>query len=113
MTVPGRPWGFVPEAVRILREVKHDMSRIGSGRLAGDIVTGIKSAVDAAMDDAKKEIVGATTELTAEIRDGAKAVKRAIQAEVMNVRQEFGAVVGNAQAAAEEAIEAVKGESNG
>jgi len=84
------------------------MSQLGSGRMANSIVSGIKDAVATAMDSAKTEIYAATTELTAEIRDGAKAVKKAIEAEVLNVRAEFGAVVGNAQAAAEDAVDEAK-----
>jgi hypothetical protein len=105
---PGRPYGLAVEAKRILRIVERDMSQIGSGKMAGDIVSGIKTAVDAAMVDAKREIVSATTELTAEIRDGAKAVKRAIQVETANVRAQFGVIVGNAQAEAEEAVDEAK-----
>lgn len=103
--LPGRPYGLPNEARRILKTIEYDMSQIGGGRMAGEIVGGIKAAVAKAMDEAKGEIVGATTELVAEIRDGAKNVKRAIQTEVMNVRKEFSDIVGNATAEAEEAVE--------
>lgn len=106
--VPGRPYGLRNEALLILREAKKDVSQIGGGKLAGSIVDGIQTAVAKAMDDAKREIAGATTELVGEIRDGGQAVKRAIQAEVMNVRNEFGKIVGNAEQAATDAVTEAK-----
>lgn len=77
---------------------------LGSGKLAGDIVGGIKDAVARAMTDARAQIGSATDELVGEIKTGATNVKRAIQAEVINVRKEFGDIVGNATDAAEEAV---------
>lgn len=99
------------DARQILAEVKKGVSKIGSGRVAGQIVGDIRSAVDKAMTDAKAEIAGATTELVAEIRDGAKAVKSAINQEIATVRKQFGEIVGNAAAAAEEAVEEVRAEA--
>lgn len=81
---------------------------IGSGRMAGDIVSGIKGAVAKAMDDAKSEIGAATTELTIAIRDGSRQVAKAIHAEVIHVQQEFNGIVGNAQSEAEAAVSEVK-----
>lgn len=87
------------------------MSSLGGGRMASSIVLGIKSEVAKAMDDAKKEIGVATAELVSEIRDGSKAVKAAIKQEAANVRAEFGDIVGNAAAVAEQAVVEVKQEA--
>jgi uncharacterized protein YjbJ (UPF0337 family) len=105
--IPGRPYSLQNEAKLILRSVGA-LTSIGSGRTAGRIVTGIKAAVDKAMSEAEKEIAGATTELVAEIRDGSGAVKAAIKQEIAMVREQFGEVIGNAAAAAAEAVEEAK-----
>lgn len=86
---------------------------IGSGKMASDIVGGIKDAVARAMTDARAQIGGATDELVAEIKSGAQNVKRAIQVETANVRQQFGEIVGNATDAAEEAIAEAKQSAEG
>lgn len=81
---------------------------LGSGKMASSIVSGIQDAVAKAMTDARAQIGSATDELVAEIKSGAANVKRAIQVETANVRQEFGQIVGNAAAAAEEAVNEAK-----
>lgn len=84
---------------------------LGSGRMAASIVSGIQEAVARAMTDARSQIGSATDELVAEIKSGAVNVKRAIQAETSRVREEFGQVVGNATAAAEEALDEAKNQA--
>lgn len=87
------------------------MANIGSGRMAGSIVSDLRGEVDKAMADAKNEIRAGTTTLVATIRDGSRAVRKAIEAEAMRVQQEFGQIVGNAEEMAEDAVKEAKGET--
>jgi hypothetical protein len=61
----------------------------------------MRAQVAKAMDEVRLDIAAATTELVTEIKDGAK-VARAIRAEAMEVRSQWGQVIGNAEEAAEE-----------
>jgi hypothetical protein len=73
------------------------MSQIGAGRLAGSLIGEVKATV-------KARIGAAAAELVAEISDGTTAVEKALQREALDVRASFAEVVGNASAAAEEAV---------
>ena len=84
------------------------MPELGGKRLAGELVSGIRASVGKAMDESKLQIAGAVTELVIEIRDGTKQVVKAVQAEAMAVRGEFSDIIGNAQAAADDAVEQAK-----
>lgn len=81
---------------------------IGGKKIAGDIVGGLKGEVAKAMDDCRLQIAGAVTELVNEIKDGTKQVVRAVHSEADGVRREFAEIVGNAEFAAEDAIEQAK-----
>ena len=80
------------------------VAQIGARKLAGEVIGTIKDAVGKAMDEMRLEVAGGITELLTEIRDGGKSVRRALQDEAMGVRAELGTIVGNAAAAAENAI---------
>ena len=75
--------------------------------MASDLVGGMRAQVAKAMDEVRLDIAAATTELLTEIKDGAK-VARAIRAEAMEVRAQWGEVIGNAEAAADESMAAVQ-----
>jgi hypothetical protein len=80
------------------------MPEIGASKLTGSLMGSIKESVDKAMADAHLEIGAAVTELVSEIKDGKKQVVRALNAEAMKVRQQFGSLVGNAEGAGDEAV---------
>jgi uncharacterized protein YjbJ (UPF0337 family) len=89
-------------------EMEKTMPEIGARRLASGIIGGIKDAVGKAMDEMRLDVAGGITELTTEIREGGQMVRRALRDEAMGVRVELGTIVGNAQAAAEDAVTEAK-----
>jgi hypothetical protein len=85
-----------------------DMPEIGARKLAGEVIGGIRAAVAKAMDDLHLEVAGGITELVTEIREGGQSVRRALQDEAAGVREELSGIVGNATAAAEDAVAEAK-----
>ena len=76
----------------------------------------IKDAVGQAMDEMRLEVAAGITELVTEIRGGGETVARALRAEAAGVRAELSEIVGNAQAAADDAVTSarkVAAEGNG
>ena len=77
---------------------------IGARKLASGVIGGIQAAVAKATDEMRLEVAAGINELVTEIRDGGENVGRALRAEAMGVREELGAIIGNAQSAAEDAV---------
>ena len=80
------------------------MPDIGARKIASGVIGSIQTAVGGAMDEMRLEVAAGINELLTEIRDGGKSVRRALQDEAAGVREELSGIVGNAQAAAEDAI---------
>ena len=97
---PGRPYGVRNEAARIVRQIT--MKPLGAGKMVNDLVGGIRAALQKEMDDAKLEIAGEVTALLTEVRQGKAQVIKIVRDGVQEVRDEFGALIGNATDAADE-----------
>ena len=98
--VPGRPYGVRNEAARIVRQIT--MKPLGAGKMVNDLVGGIRAALQKEMDEAKLEIAAEVTGLLTEVRQGKALVVKIIQDGVQEVRDEFGALIGNAHDTADE-----------
>ena len=98
--LPGRPWDLLEEARRTLGHRRATMPSLGGRsmavRLLDEIKEDVASALAKARADSKLVIAGAITDLVKEFSDGTKQVERAIQAEALEVRDEFSGMVGNA-----------------
>lgn len=80
------------------------VSEIGARKLASGVIGTIKDAVEKEMDAMRLEVGAGVAELVAEINDGTKQVVRVLQDEAAGVRAELSEIVGNAQAAADDAV---------